>query len=80
VSQREQLFLLAVLSLAVVGPARAGDLPKRVWRAAETLAMLSENPYGLRWAAVVCRRVSSNGWQRSFPYEGCGSFCYISLR
>jgi uncharacterized membrane protein YphA (DoxX/SURF4 family) len=27
----------------------------------------------------ICRRVSSNGWQRSFPYEGCGSLCSINL-
>jgi hypothetical protein len=25
------------------------------------------------------RRVSGNGWQRSFPYEGCGSLCSIGL-
>lgn len=25
------------------------------------------------------RRVSRNGWQRSFPDEGCGSLCCISL-
>jgi Protein of unknown function, DUF417 len=31
------------------------------------------------WLGCVCRRVSSNGWQRSFPYEGCGSSCCISL-
>ena len=31
------------------------------------------------WLGCLCRRVSSNGWQRSFPYEGCSSFCCISL-
>src|SRR3984893_5553098 len=31
------------------------------------------------WLGCVCRRVSSNGGQRSFPHEGCGSLCCISL-
>jgi hypothetical protein len=31
------------------------------------------------WLGGVCRRVSRNGWQRSFPDEGCGSLCCISL-
>jgi uncharacterized membrane protein YkgB len=31
------------------------------------------------WLGCVCRRVSSNGGQRSFPHEGCGSLCRISL-
>ena len=31
------------------------------------------------WMGCICRRVSRNGWQRSFPYEGCGSLCSISL-
>jgi hypothetical protein len=32
-----------------------------------------------KWLGCVCRRVSSNGGQRSFPHEGCGSLCCISL-
>jgi hypothetical protein len=31
------------------------------------------------WLGGVCRRVSRNGWQGSFPDEGCGSLCCISL-
>jgi hypothetical protein len=31
------------------------------------------------WLGCICRRVSSNGWQRSFPHEGRGSLCCISL-
>src|ERR1700736_428254 len=31
------------------------------------------------WLGNVCRRVSRNGWQGSFPDEGCGSLCCISL-
>jgi hypothetical protein len=34
--QRKQIFLLAVLSLAVCGPARAGELPKRVGECVKT--------------------------------------------
>ena len=32
-----------------------------------------------RWLGCVCRRVSGNDRQRSFPYEGCGSSCCIIL-
>src|ERR1700730_10795059 len=31
------------------------------------------------WLGGVCRRDSRNGWQGSFPDEGCGSLCCISL-
>ena len=31
------------------------------------------------WLGCVCRRISCNGRQRSFPDEGCGALCYISL-
>ena len=36
-------------------------------------------PFMPKWLGCVCRRVSSNGGQRSFPHEGCGSLCCISL-
>jgi hypothetical protein len=31
------------------------------------------------WLGCVCGRISRNDRQRSFPDEGCGSFCCISL-
>jgi len=31
------------------------------------------------WLGCVCRRVSSHDWQRSFPYEGRGTFCWLIL-
>jgi hypothetical protein len=31
------------------------------------------------WLGRVGRRFSSNDWQRSLPYEGCGAFCCVSL-
>jgi hypothetical protein len=33
-------------------------------------------PIYAEWLGSNCRSI---GWQRSFPYEGCGSFCCISL-
>jgi hypothetical protein len=31
------------------------------------------------WLGALCRRLSRNGWQRCFPYEGRGPFCCIVL-
>lgn len=31
------------------------------------------------WLGRVGRRVPSNGWQRSFPGEGCRASCWVSL-
>jgi hypothetical protein len=36
-------------------------------------------PIHAEWLGCLCRRVSSHGWQRSVPDEGCGSFGCISL-
>jgi len=36
-------------------------------------------PIYAEWLGCVCWRVSSDGWQRSFPYEGRCSLCCISL-